>query len=193
MKINVSGKQMDVGEALTTHVEDRLTAISEKFFPHAIDAHVVISREGHGYRVDSAIHVGHGIEAQSRAEASEVYACFEESADRVEKQLRRYKRRLRDHHSRRDAEATDAAFQAQNYVIERESEHEAPEDFQPVIVAEHTSDVHAMSVGDAVMKLELGEQPLVVFRNSKNNQYNLVYRRNDGHIGWVDLPEEQTS
>ena len=182
---------MDVGEALTSHIEDRLTAVTEKFFPHAIGAHVVATREGHGFRVDCAIHVGHGIEAQSRAEASDVYACFDEAADRVEKQLRRYKRRLNDHHSRRDALAT-VAFQAQNYVLEREPENEeAPEEFQPIIVAEHVSDIHAMSVGDAVMKLELGEQPVVVFRDSKNNQYNLVYRRSDGHIAWVDLPEGQ--
>ncbi len=180
---------MDVGDALTSHVEDRLAAITDKYFANAIDAHVVFTREGHGFRTDCAIHVGHGIEAQSRGEADEVYASFDEAADRVEKQLRRYKRRLRDHHSRRSAAAEEAAFQAQNYVLERESEHEeAPEEFLPIIVAENTTDVHPMSIGDAVMRLELSEQPVVIFRNNKNNQYNLVYRRGDGHIGWVDLP-----
>ncbi len=190
MNINISGKQMDVGDALRTHVTDRLEALTDKYFHDAIDAHVVFSREGSGFRTDCAIHVGHGIEAQSRADSDDVYASFDNAADRVEKQLRRYKRRLRDHHNRQ-AQAQAEALQAQNYVIEREPEHEeAPEEFQPIIVAEQSTDIRAMSVGDAVMKLELSEQPVVVFRSSKHGKLNVVYRRGDGHIGWLDLAND---
>ncbi len=180
---------MDVGDALRGHVEDRLNAVTDKYFANAIDAHVVFSREGAGFRADCSIHVGHGIEAQSRADTPDVYASFDSAANRVEKQLRRYKRRLRDHQHRRTA-SMENALQAQNYVLEREPEHEeVPEEFQPVIVAEHTADVHDMSVGDAVMQLELGEHPVVIFRNSKHGQLNVVFRRSDGHIGWLDLAD----
>ncbi len=186
MQILVSGKQLDVGEALRSHVDDRLQTGVTKYFPNTMDAHVVFSREGQGYRADCSVHVGHGIQAQARAEAGDIYQAFDQASERLEKRLRRYKRRLRDHHGN-DRPAPDG-LSAQNYVLAPEPEmEEAPEEFQPVIVAEHTSDIHRRSVGEAVMQLELAEQPILMFRNSGNGHLNVVYRRPDGHIGWIDL------
>jgi ribosomal subunit interface protein len=186
MQILVSGKQLDVGEALRSHVDDRLQTGVTKYFPNTMDAHVVFSREGQGYRADCSVHVGHGIQAQARADAGDIYQAFDQASERLEKRLRRYKRRLRDHHGN-DRPVPDE-FSAQNYVLAPEPEtDEAPEEFQPVIVAEHTSDIHLRSVGEAVMQLDLAEQPILMFRNSGNGHLNVVYRRPDGHIGWIDL------
>ena len=186
MQTLVSGKQLDVGEALRGHVEDRLQDGVAKYFANSLDAHVVFSREGHGYRADCSVHVGHGIQAQARADAADIYQAFDQAAERLEKRLRRYKRRLRDHHGG-DRPARDE-YLAQSYVIEPEPEvDEAPEEFQPVIVAEHTTDIHRRSVGEAVMQLDLLEQPVLMFRTSDNDNLNVVYRRPDGHIGWIDL------
>ncbi len=182
MQILVSGKQLDVGDALRSHVDERLQNGVAKYFANSLDAHVVFSREG----VDCSVHVGQGIHAQAHADASEIYQAFDQASERLEKRLRRYKRRLRDHHGRERPVPDD--YVAQNYVLESESEvDEAPEEFQPVIVAEHTTDIHRRSVGEAVMQLELAEQPILMFRNSGNGHLNVVYRRADGHIGWVDL------
>jgi ribosomal subunit interface protein len=188
MQTKISGKQVDLGDALQAHVEDRLAAMADKYFANAIEAHVVFSREGSGFRADCALHVGHGIEAQARGEALDIYASFDAAADRLEKQLRRYKRRLRDHHIRRESRGGDPIMAAQNYVLQPEPEHEeAPEEFQPVIVAEKSTEIHAMTIGDAVMRLELGEEPMVFFRNNKSDNLSVVHRRADGHIGWMDL------
>ncbi|MBL6954731.1 MAG: ribosome-associated translation inhibitor RaiA [Alphaproteobacteria bacterium] len=186
MQILVSGKRLDVGEALRSYVDERLESGVTKYFPNTMDAHVVFSREGQGYRADCSVHVGHGIQAQARAEAEDIYQAFDQASERLAKRLRRYKRRLRDHHG--NARPTPDRLSAQSYVLEVEPEvDEASEEFQPVIVAEHTSDIHRRSVGEAVMQLDLAELPVLMFRNSGNNHLNVVYRRPDGHIGWIDL------
>ncbi|MFP6748378.1 MAG: ribosome-associated translation inhibitor RaiA [Alphaproteobacteria bacterium] len=186
MQILVSGKQLDVGDALRSHVDERLQNGVAKYFANSLDAHVVFSREGQGYRVDCSVHVGQGIHAQAHADAGDIYQAFDQASGRLEKRLRRYKRRLRGHHGR-ERPAADK-FMAQNYVLESEPEaDEAPEEFQAVIVAEHTTEIHRRSVGEAVMQLELAEQPVLMFRNVGNGHLNVVYRRPDGHIGWIDL------
>ena len=186
MQILVSGKQLDVGDALRSHVDERLQSGVAKYFSNILDAHVVFSKEGAGYRADCAVHVGQGMNAQASAEAAEIYQAFDQAAERLEKRLRRYKRRLRDHHGH-DRPAPDS-FTAQNYVLAPESEmEEAPEEFQPVIVAEHSAEIHRRSVGEAVMQMDLAELPVLMFRNSGNGHLNVVYRRPDGHIGWIGL------
>jgi ribosomal subunit interface protein len=189
MQILVSGKQLDVGEALRSHVDERLQNGVAKYFSNTLDAHVVFSKEGHGYRADCSVHVGQGMSAQARAEAGDIYQAFDQAAERLEKRLRRYKRRLRDHHGH-DHPAPDS-FTAQSYVLAPEPElEEAPEEFQPVIVAEHSAEIHRRSVGEAVMQMDLAELPVLMFRNSGNGHLNVVYRRPDGHIGWIDLVAE---
>ncbi|MDP7547533.1 MAG: ribosome-associated translation inhibitor RaiA [Alphaproteobacteria bacterium] len=186
MQILVSGKQLDVGEALRSHVDERLQTGVSKYFPNTMDAHVVFSREGQGYRADCSVHVGHGIQAQARADAGDIYQAFDQASERLVKRLRRYKRRLRGHHG--NERPAPEPLSAQNYVLAAEPEaEEASEEFQPVIVAEHTADIHRRSVGEAVMQLDLAELPVLMFRNSDNSHLNVVYRRPDGHIGWIDL------
>lgn len=192
MKLNVTGKQMDVGDALRTHVSERLDSAIGKYFSNPIDAHVVFSREGHGYRVDCSVHVGHGVDAQSRATDADIYAAFDAAAERLDKRLRRYKRRLRGHHGKERPASADE-YRAQTYVLASEPEEvEAQETFEPVIIAESTSDIHARTVGEAVMQMDLTEIPVLLFRNSGNGRLNVVYRRPDGHVGWIDLVDAES-
>ena len=191
MKLHITGKQMDVGNALQTHVGDRLEGAISKYFANPIEAHVVFSHEGSGYRVDCTVHVGHGVDAQSHASGNDIYATFDTAAERLEKRVRRYKRRLRDHHGRERPPAD--AYRAQTYVLAPEPEEEAQEEFKPVIIAESTSDIHTRSVGEAVMQMDLTEAPVLMFRNSGNGHLNVVYRRTDGHIGWIDMVDSANS
>jgi ribosomal subunit interface protein len=190
MRVLVSGKQIDVGESLRGQVESRLGEGIAKYFANPIDAHVVFSREGSGYRVDCSVHVGHGIHAQVHGEAPDIHACFHQAAGRLEKRLRRYKRRLRNHHEREREPAYDLMAQNRVLAAEPEETEEVHEEFQPVIVAEHTSEIHTRSVGEAVMELDLADAPVVMFRNGGNGHLNIVYRRNDGHVGWIDLVDD---
>ncbi len=195
MKIQVSGKQTELSESLRQHVERRLRAGVEKYFGDGIDASVVFSREARHHRADCAVHIGHGIQVQSHAETDDITTCFDMAADRLEKQLRRYKRRLRNHHSRQTRRADDAQA-AQTYVLAPEDdavEGDEPETFQPVIVAEATTRIHLLTVGEAVMRMDLADLPVMMFRNSGNGRLNIVYRRNDGHIGWVDPSDSENN
>lgn len=186
MQIHISAKQVEVPEALKQHVETRLANSVEKYFADPIEANVTLTRVGHEYRSDCSVHVGHGIDAQSHAQAGDLAASFDGAVTRLEKQLRRYKRRLRDHHNRHRGRA-GAIQTAQDYVLAAEPEDvEVPEAFQPVIVAENTTRILTLTVGEAVMQMDLRGLPLLMFRNSAHGDYNVVYRRPDGHIGWIE-------
>lgn len=187
MRIQVKGKQIDVGSALTEHVETSLAATVGKYFDRPVDATVTFSRDAHNFRCDSHVHLPTGLLAQSSASASDVYAAFDQGVDRIDKQLRRYKRRLRDHHRARK-EPLVAAPEAAFVLDAAEFEHEAdePETLQPVIVAETTEPVPSMSVGEAVMQMELADRAFLLFRHDVSERINLVFRREDGHIGWID-------
>lgn len=183
MEIQVNGKQIDIGDALRAHVSERIEDRVSKYFDRAVDAHVTFSREAHLIRVDCSVHAGHAIVMQSHASAGEPYAAFDQALDRIEKRLRRYKRRLRDHHAASKAELAAAAA----YVLEAgDEEDEAPEDLQPLIVAETRLDIPTTTVGGAVMRLDLSDAPVMMFRNSAHGRLNVVYRRPDGNIGWID-------
>lgn len=187
MRIQVSGKQIDIGEALRTHVVERLTDAVGKYFDRPVEAVVIFSRDRHEYVSDSSVHLPTGITVQAKARADEIYASFEGSVDRMEKQLRRYKRRLKDHHRSRQApiEATGAP----SYILAGggpDDEAAEPESLQPVIVAEMETKVPYLSVGEAVMQMELNGAPLLVFRNEAHGGVNVVYMRDDGNIGWID-------
>jgi ribosomal subunit interface protein len=184
MQILVSGTQPDVGEALRSHVDKRLQSGVTKYFPSTMDAYVVFGKEGQGYRADCSVHVGHVNQAQAKAGAGDIYQAFDQAAERLEKRLRRYKCRLRGHHG--NGWLLPDRLSAQNYILAPKAD-EAPEKFQPVIVAEHTSYIHRRSVGEAVMQLDLAELPVLTFRNGGNGNLNVVYRRPGNHIGWIDL------
>lgn len=187
MRIQVSGKQIDIGDALRTHVEGRLGEAVSKYFDRPVEAIVTFCREGHEYVADSSVHLPTGLTVKATARADEIYASFEGAVDRMEKQLRRYKRRLKDHH--RDRQGPIEADGAPSYILQGgsdEPEGEEPESLQPVIVAEMETKVPYLSVGEAVMQMELAGAQLLVFRNDSHGGVNVVHRRDDGNIGWID-------
>jgi ribosomal subunit interface protein len=186
MRIQVSGKQMDIGDALRTHVEDRLLEAVGKYFDRPVDAMVTFCKDRHEYIADSSVHLPTGMTVQATARADEVYASFEGAIDRMEKQLRRYKRRLRDHH--RDRQGPIEAIGEPSYILAagHVEPEEEPETLQPVIVAEMETRVPLLSVGEAVMQMELAGAHLLVFRNTAHGGVNVVHRRDDGNIGWID-------
>lgn len=185
MQLTVRGKQIDVGDALRAHVGESLDNVVGKYFGRPIEATVVLSREAHLYRAQISVHVGRGILLQSEAEADAPYPAFDAAAEHVAKRLRRYKRRLRDHH-RKDAEAEPA----QQYVLAPEAEDfvegEDGAHYEPVVVAEMATQIPTLSVGEAVMRLDLSDAAALMFRNRAHGGLNMIYRRGDGNIGWVD-------
>ncbi|MBL27545.1 MAG: ribosomal subunit interface protein [Rhodospirillaceae bacterium] len=189
MKVTVSGKQVDVGESLRSNVIERITSGASKYFDRAIEGQVVFAREGIGYRVDVTVHAGTGVTVQSHATNDDMHAAFDVAADRIEKRLRRYKRRLVDHHHAHAAAGAIPEEEARQYVLAAEDESsgeaQATGD-NPAIVAETSIRIHTLSVGEAVMRMELAELPVLLFRNSGNKELNLVYRRADGNIGWIE-------
>jgi ribosome hibernation promoting factor len=187
MRIQVSGKQIDIGDALRTHVEDRLTEAVGKYFDRPVEAIVIFARDGYAFIADSSVHLPTGITVQAKARADEIYASFEGAVERMEKQLRRYKRRLKDHH--RSRQSPIEAMEASSYILASGSDEDEggePESLQPVIVAEMETRVPSLSVGEAVMQMELAGVHLLVFRNDSHGGVNVVYRRDDGNIGWID-------
>jgi len=188
MQIQVHGKQLDVGEALTTHVNDRLNEVVSKYAGRPVEATVTFSKVAHEFVCDASVHLSTGMTAQARARANDIYDSFEGALERMDKQLRRYKRRLKDHHQKR--EIPIEFMEASSYILqpgaEEFEEADEPESLQPIIVAEMETKVQSLSVGEAVMQMELAGAPLLVFRNDSHGGVNVVYRREDGNIGWVD-------
>ena len=185
MRYQISGKQIDIGEALQVHVKEELGSIVDKYAERPTDAQVVFSRSAHEYVCEATVHLSTGMNATAKAHATEIYAAFDACGDKMEKQLRRYKRRLKDHH--KDRESPIELMSAPSYILAgTESEEEEPESLQPLIVAEMETKIPALSVGEAVMQMELAGAPVLVFHNEKHGGVNVVYRRDDGNVGWVD-------
>jgi ribosomal subunit interface protein len=187
MRYQIVGKQIDIGEALQTHVKDSLGAVMEKYAQRPTDATVIFSKTGAEYACEATVHLSTGLTASAKASAHEIYAAFEKAADKMEKQLRRYKRRLKDHHRER-TQPVDV-FEAATYILaSSEAEHEdaEPDSLQPIIVAEMETKIPSLSVGEAVMQMEIAGAPLLVFRNEGHDGVNVVYRREDGNVGWID-------
>ncbi len=187
MRYQISGKQINIGEALQTHVKDSLDAVMEKYAQRPTDAMVIFSKSGAEFICETTVHLSTGLTASAKANAHEIYAAFEKTADKMEKQLRRYKRRLKDHH--RDRQQPVDVFGAATYILassEADSEDAEPETLQPIIVAEMETKIPSLSVGEAVMQMEIAGAPLLVFRNEGHDGVNVVYRREDGNVGWID-------
>ncbi|MGC6329944.1 ribosome hibernation-promoting factor, HPF/YfiA family [Rhizorhabdus sp. FW153] len=189
MEIRVSGHQVDTGEALRTHVETRLQAIADKYFSRSLSAHVTFGRgqHGNGFSCDIIAHVMQGVILKGSAHAMEAHPAFEQAADRIETQLRRYMRRLKSR-TAPVAAPIDAIDENAGYTVfeaPREEELDEAGD-SPVIIAETRVDVPDASVSDAVMMLDLRNTTALLFRNSGTGAFNMVYRRNDGTIGWVE-------
>ncbi len=191
MDIRVSGHQVETGEALRTHVDERLQGIATKYFSRAISAHVTFGKGPHDNRFtcDIVAHVMHGLILKGHGDAADAHAAFEGAAGKIETQLRRYMRRLKDRNagaaSAAASEAAEAADNAGYTVFQESPAEEEVEDF-PLIVAETRVDVPDATVSDAVMMLDLRNTAALLFRNSGSGTYNMVYRRGDGTIGWVE-------
>ncbi|MEM6304832.1 MAG: ribosome-associated translation inhibitor RaiA [Pseudomonadota bacterium] len=186
MRYQISGKQIDIGEALQTHVKDQLGSAVEKYAERPTDANVVFSKSGHEFACETTVHLSTGLTASAKAHDPDIYGSFDACCDKMEKQLRRYKRRLKDHHRARSEPVE--LFGASSYILASEAESDAtePETLQPMIVAEMQTKIATLSVGEAVMQMELAGAPVLVFRKEGKEGLNVVYRRDDGNIGWID-------
>lgn len=186
MRYQISGKQIDIGEALQTHVKSELNEVVDKYAERPTDANIVFSKSGHEFVCEATVHLSTGLTAQAKAHENEIYAAFDACRDKMEKQLRRYKRRLKDHH--KDRVEPVELLGASSYILASESDtgDNEPESLQPVIVAEMETNIPSLSVGEAVMQMELAGAPVLVFRNETKDGLNVVYRRDDGNIGWID-------
>ncbi len=186
MRYQISGKQIDIGEALQTYVKDGLGAAVAKYAERPTDSHVVFSKSGHEFVCESNVHLSTGLCASAKGSDTEIYAAFDKCCEKMEKQLRRYKRRLKDHHRER-AEPVEH-FAAASYILAStdKDEDDADDTLQPIIIAETETKIPSLSVGEAVMQMELAGAPVLVFRNEASAGVNIVYRREDGNIGWID-------
>ncbi|MFV0332814.1 MAG: ribosome hibernation-promoting factor, HPF/YfiA family [Tropicimonas sp.] len=187
MRYQISGHQIDIGESLTTHVKTELGETVTKYAERPTDAQVIFSRRGHEYMCETTVHLSTGLNAKASGRASEIYAAFDDCREKLEKQLRRYKRRLKDHY--RDRKEPVEVFGAASYILaasEDEAGGQEPETLQPMIIAEMETQIPSLSVGEAVMQMELAGAPVLVFRPEGKNTVNVVYRRDDGNVGWID-------
>ncbi len=186
MRYQISGKQIDIGEALQTHVQTELSDMLGKYAGRPTDATVVFSKHAHEYMCEATVHLSTGLTTQAKAHETEIYAAFDSCSGKMDKQLRRYKRRLKDHHKERSQPVELSG--ASSYILagNTESEDSEPETLQPMIVAEMETKIPSLSVGEAVMQMEIAGAPVLVFRNEGNKGINVVYRRDDGNVGWID-------
>lgn len=182
MQVSVSGKQIDIGANLRAYVEEKLTNIVSKYYNNPIKSTVTFSREGSMIKSDVSVHPISGVVIQGEGESPDAYNAYDESLERINKQLKKYKQRLTDH---KGAKAESVRFS----VIESESEEveaSASEDETPIIVADMQTELPLCTVSGAVMRMNLANLPALMFRNTAHGGLNMVYRRNDGNIGWVD-------
>ena len=192
MNIQVNGKQIDIGDSLRNHTAEKTVELISKYSNSATDISVTFAKDRYEYQCVISLHLSTGINAQSRGKATDIYECFENSLDKIGKQLRRYKRRLKNHHFERNEPIE--FFNASSYVIsnnDKDSEADAfeKESLKPLIIAEMQTKIPKISVGEAVMQMELSSSNMLIFRNSSHDKINVVHLREDGNIGWVD-PED---
>ncbi len=184
MNVTVSGKNIKVGEALSSHIEKRLGESVSKYLDRVTNAHVVVSKDSHLFRADINANAGtsSGLTIKARGESEDVYAACDDAIAKIEKQLRRYKRRLTNHHK----VPVGKAFSATKYVLPSTVAEGEGEDAAAVVIAEKPADVEHLTVSEAVMKMDLADLPALMFFNKANDRINVVYRRADGNISWVD-------
>jgi ribosomal subunit interface protein len=192
MSFRVSGKNIDIGEALRSRINVRIAEATAKYFDGGFSGHVTVGKEGFGFRAECLIHLDSGIVLEAGAMAADAYASADQVAVRIEKRLRRYKRRLKNHQAMgpNGASLEQHVIEAASYIIAT-PEHDSDDDttvFNPVIIAESTTALKRLSVSEAVVELDLTGVAVVVFRHAGHGRVNLVYRRGDGHIGWIDPP-----
>lgn len=186
MTIQVTGKNLDVGDAMRTYVRDRIGHIFDKYLGREPSGHVRIEKENNQFRTACLVHLWQGLTLEAEGKAADAHQSADLACERLDKRLRRYKRRLKRHGGMPSVRSETPAI---SYVIQvrEDAEEDDSDDANPVIIAESETVVHEMTVSDAVMRMDLSDQSAVVFRNASNGAINLVYRRADGNIGWIDL------
>lgn len=188
MVLKISGKNVDIGQALRTRIDATVTDAVKKYFNGGYSGHVTVTKGGRGFETECALHLDSGMIFEARGSAGDAHASFDQAAERLEKRLRRYKRRLKDH--KKGSAAGDGMMlsdDASAFVLAAPDEdEEIGEDYAPAIVAETRTPILTLSVSAAVMELDRTEVPVVVFRNSSHGAVNVVFRRPDGHFGWID-------
>ncbi|MBB5053406.1 ribosomal subunit interface protein [Afipia massiliensis] len=196
MTLRVSGKSISVGEALRDRVSERTDEVLRKYFDGNYSGHITLSKDGFGFRTDCSLHLDSGITLEADSIAADAYVSADQALLLIEKRLRRYKSRLKDRSARKSHAASaalsdlnGAALDAPSYVIEAPShEDEDANEFNPVIIAEATTSLKRYSVSEAVMELDLTGAPVMVFQHGSSGRVNIIYRRPDGNVGWVDPP-----
>lgn len=195
MTLRVSGKSISIGEALRDRVSDRTDEVLRKYFDGNYSGHITLSKDGFGFRTDCALHLDSGITLEADSIAADAYASADQALLMIEKRLRRYKSRLKDRSARKAYAATaalsdlnGASLDAPSYVIEAPSDDDEVSEFNPVIIAEATTALKRYSVSEAVMELDLTGAPVMVFQHGSSGRVNIIYRRPDGNVGWVDPP-----
>jgi ribosomal subunit interface protein len=185
MALQITGKNLDIGEALRTYVENRIDNMLDKYAGQSPSGHIRIEKTKGSFLTGCTIQLQSGLYLESHGEAQDAYASADQSLERLEKRLRRYKRRIKKRHGPTQIKPSDTP--APYYVIQQSDEEEnAIDDDNPVVVAEMQTPIRELSVSDAVMQLDLAEKPLLVFKNASHGRINVVYRRDDGNIGWID-------
>lgn len=195
MHITVAGKQVETGEALKTHVRENLAIIARKYFDHALEANVTFRKNRAFFACDINLKAGRGLLMRGEGEGTDAHRAFEEASEHLAKRLRRYRRRVNEHARSMAPErdpTQEAASLARQYVLAAEEGEEEPPpapngaDHGAVVVAEHPAHIETLTVGEAVMRMDLAHAPVLMFRNKANGGMNVVYRRSDGHVGWID-------
>jgi ribosomal subunit interface protein len=196
MTLRISGKSISVGEALRDRVSGRTDEVLRKYFDGNYSGHITLSKDGFGFRTDCSLHLDSGVTLEAESNATDAYASADAALLMIEKRLRRYKSRLKDRSARKAAAAAAAlseidgiALDAASYVIEAPADDdEVTTGYNPVIIAEATTSMKRLSVSEAVMELDLTGAACLVFQHGSSGRVNIIYRRSDGNIGWVDPP-----
>ena len=193
MQITVSGKQVDLSDALRTRVAQQLDTIAGKYFDHALEAHVTFSRARSFFTCDINVHAGRGLMLRGEGEAGDANSAFDDAAEHIAKRLRRYRRRVNEH--ARDHANRERPQAGRQYVLRQEDEDQAAAPAAggtrqagtyATVIAETATEIAKLAVSDAVMRMDLADQQVLMFRNNTTGELNVVYRRSDGHIGWID-------
>ena len=187
MQITVSGKQVELSDALRTRVSDHLDVIANKYFDHALEAQVTFSRARSFFICDINLHAGRGLALRGEGEAADANTAFDDAAEHIAKRLRRYRRRVNDH--ARDIANRERPEAARQYTLRQEdatTAQGANGEAHATVIAEQAAEISLLSVSEAVMRMDLADQPVLMFRNSTTGELNVVYRRSDGNIGWID-------
>jgi len=186
MRYQISGKQLNIGDALRSHVETEMGEVLSKYAKRPIEINVTFSRNSHELVCETVVRLSTGLSAQASARATDIYGAFDNCCEKMDKQLRRYKRRLKDHHRERSQPVE--LSKASSYILAapNSGDEPEPESLQPIIVAEMEAKIPSLSVGEAVMQMELAGAPVLIFRKEGQSALNVVYRRVDGNIGWID-------